>query len=52
METIDEVAPRRGLEIYWLALRRFSDYVEAKRRAEAEKELAGTAPRPEEWTAW
>jgi hypothetical protein len=50
MEAIDEVAPGRGAEIYWLAFRHFEDYVAANRRAETDKELAGTAPRPEEWT--
>jgi hypothetical protein len=50
MEAIEEAAPGRGAEIYWLGFRRFYQYVEAQQRAAAERELAGTAPRPEEWT--
>jgi hypothetical protein len=50
MEAIDEVAPGRGAEIYWLAFRRFNEYVQHQQRAEAEAALARTAPCPEEWT--
>jgi hypothetical protein len=52
MEAIDEVAPGRGAEIYWLAFRRFNEYVEQRQRPEAETELARAGPLPEEWTVW
>jgi hypothetical protein len=52
IEAIDEVSPGRGVDTYWLAFRRFTEYVEQKHRAEAEKELARIAPPREEWTVW
>jgi hypothetical protein len=50
MAAIDEVVPGRGAEIYWQAFNRFNEYSALRRQAEAERELAQTAPRPEEWT--
>jgi hypothetical protein len=52
MEAIDEAVPGRGAEIYWLAFHRYEECVAREKLLAAEKQLAGTAPRPEEWTVW